>query len=254
MCVFYNRKYIELLNLLLKSLKTFGNVADSVDILILTHKTFEGEVKSITSTLQITSQIVVMDLNSIPESKWARFKIFDINIDLCRYSKILYLDIDIIIQKDIHKVFNMKLDNKLYARRQGDISGEYYGGNLFKEKGIFEKTPAFCSGVLLFKPCEEVQQLFSRTIEHIQDFEKSGKQFGACIDQPFLNFHAIISNLHEIDLLSDIVTNNPDVNTTNEVVCHFAGNSCSYEVKVRRMTSYYNYLLTLSSDFFPAYK
>lgn len=242
MCVFHNRKYIELLDLLLRSLKKFGNVNDNIDIVILTHKTFEDEIKAITNTLNITGQIVNMNLNSIPESKWARYKIFDINIDLQKYSKVLYLDIDVIIQKDIHKVFDLNLDNKLYARRQGDISGEYYGGDLFKEKGIVDKRPAFCSGVLLFKPCEEMQQLFLKTMHHIQDYEKSGRPFGGCIDQPFLNFHAISSNLHEIELLSNIVTNSPDINTTKEVICHFAGNSCSYEIKVRRMTFYYNYL------------
>lgn len=250
MCVFHNRKYIELLHLLLKSLKIFGKIDDNIDIVILTHKTFEDEIKDITKSLKINTQNVFLDLKSIPESKWARFKIFDINICLEDYSKVLYLDIDVIIQKDIHKVFDLELKNKLYTRKQGDTSGEYYGGDLFKEKGVIEKRPAFCSGVFLFKPCNEIQQLFSRTIQHIQEYHNSGKPFGGCIDQPFLNFHAISSNLHEIDLLSDIVTNSPDINTTNEVICHFAGNSCSYEIKIKRMNSYYNHLLNQNSKNF----
>lgn len=238
--VFYNQKYIELLHMMLRSLHNFGNIDNSIDVVILTHHTFEDEIVSICKEIGIPSTVILMNNTTIPESKWARFKIFDVGLEISDYLQVLYLDVDIIIQQDIREVFKYDLENKLYARREGDTSAEFFGGHLFREHGVVSKVSGFCSGVLLFKPCSEIRQLFSITIEHIRDYQRSGKRFGACVDQPFLNFNAITRNLHEIELLEDVVTNRPDINTTKQTICHFSGNTCSFENKHARMQKFYN--------------
>jgi lipopolysaccharide biosynthesis glycosyltransferase len=192
--------------------------------------------------------MALLNSTTIPESKWARFRIFELDLDLSNYSQILYLDVDIIVQKDIHDVFRHDLDNKLYARREGDTSGEFFGANLFKEHGDVKKVPAFCSGVLLFKPCAEIRALFLQTSNHIKEYQKSGKRFGALVDQPFLNYNAITQNLHDIELLTDVVTNNPDINTTKQIICHFTGNTCSYESKYPRMRKFYAHIVKQSQS------
>ena len=40
-CVFFNEKYINLINLLLKSYKLFGNSSDDVDYLIICNPNFQ---------------------------------------------------------------------------------------------------------------------------------------------------------------------------------------------------------------------
>lgn len=251
MCIFYNKKYIELLKLLLLSLKNFGKIDDNVDLIILTNEYFKNEIEEICNSIKIASyKVVVLNMNSVEESKWARFSIFDvINDDIYKYSKILYLDTDVIVQKDINEIFKYELEDKLYARDQGNISGEYYGSLLFNEwfengngKDMDKKTQSFCSGVLLFKPCKTIEELFKITLEHIINYKKTGKKFGSCIDQPFLNFNTIIRNLHDINLLREKVTNNPDINTKSETICHFAGDTINFEQKVLKISKFYEYI------------
>jgi lipopolysaccharide biosynthesis glycosyltransferase len=255
MSIFYNKNYLILLELLLDSLIRFGNLDNSIDILILTHNSFINELNDISKRLNITQvwgitlHIELLNATTIPESKWSRFKIFNLNKDVTVYDKILYLDIDILIQKDIKPLFDLELENKLYARQSGDIGADFFGHFLFKEwiqnSQIYLnlKTPAFCSGVLLFKPCLEIKNLFQETLNHILSYQNSGKPFGTCVDQPFINFNTIIRNLHEIDSLTEFVSNNPDINTRKETIFHFAGNSCGFDIKYKRMKIVFDFLV-----------
>lgn len=249
MCIFYNENYLILLELLLCSLIKFGKLDNSIDILILTHYSFVDKLNDISNRLNIVLNIELLNATTIPESKWSRFKIFNLTKDVTVYNKILYLDIDILIQKDIKPLFDLKLENKLYARQSCDISGDFFGNFLFKEwiqhgNSINLKTPAFCSGVLLFKPCLEIKNLFQETLNHIISYHNSGKAFKTCVDQPFINFNAIIRNLHEINLLTDFVSNNPDINTQKETIFHFAGNTCGFDIKYKRMKTIFDFLKT----------
>lgn len=249
MCVFFNKKYIELAKILLKSLKIFGKVDSSIDILIITNIEFMDELSDFCKSLDISYKIHVTNNVTIEESKLSRYEIFRINddINLDEYSKLLYLDIDIIVQSDIKEIFKYKLLDKIYAKDQGNIECDMYGKLLFDEwrkysnNYIDKKTTSFCSGVLLFNKCKKVEELFERTLIHLSEYKKSGKRFGICIDQPFLNFNAIISNMYEIELLKDKITNSPDINSKKQIICHFAGNTCAFDVKHKRMTFLYDY-------------
>lgn len=248
-CVFFNQKYIELTKILLKSLQIFGKVDNSIDILIITHDDFKNELSKFCESLNISYKIHVLNKITIEESKLSRYEIFRIknDINLEEYSQILYLDIDIIIQNDIKEIFKYNLLEKIYAKDQGDIGADMYGKLLFEEWSrnsnnyIDKKTKSFCSGVLLFKRCKKVEELFEKTLLHLSEYKNSGKKLGSCIDQPFLNFNAIISNMYDIELLKDKITNNPSINSKKEIVCHFAGNTCAFDVKNIKMTNFYNY-------------
>jgi len=252
MCIFYNKKYIELLKILLLSLKKFGKIDETIDILILTHESFKTDLENFGKENDISFKTVILDSTTIEETKWARFEIFNLDryIKINEYSKILYLDTDVIIQKYIKDVFKLELQDKLYGKDAGNISGEYYGQKLFQEwfdlgngRDIDKKTKTFCSGVLLFKPSERIKELFNATLMHIKEYKNSGKKFGTCIDQPFINFNTIIRNMQDIELLKNIVTNNPDINTIKETICHFAGDTCNYDVKIIRMSKLYDNLI-----------
>lgn len=249
MCVFFNQKYIELTKILLKSLKIFGKMDNSVDILIMTNDDFKNELSNFCKSLDISYKIHVLNKITIEESKLSRYEIFRIknDINLNEYSQLLYLDIDVIVQNDIKEIFKYDLLEKIYAKDQGNIGCDMYGKMLFEEwrkennnNYIHEKTKTFCSGVLLFKRCIKVEELFEKILRHLSEYKKSGKKFGSCIDQPFLNFNAIIANMHEIELLKDKITNSPDINSKKEIICHFAGNTCVFDVKNKRMTTLYD--------------
>lgn len=248
MCVFFNNKYIVLTKILLKSLKIFGKIDNSIDVLIITNDNFKDELSKFCKSLDISYKIHVLDKITIEESKLSRYEIFRIkdDVNLKEYCQILYLDIDVIVQNDIKEIFTYDLGEKIYAKDHGDIGADMYGKILFDEwrnsdNYIDKKTKSFCSGVLLFKNCEKVEELFEKTLNHMSEYKKSGKEFGTCIDQPFLNFNAIITNMSDIELLTDKITNNPDINTKDEIICHFAGNTCVFDVKNIKMTNLYDY-------------
>jgi hypothetical protein len=89
----------------------------------------------------------------------------------------------------------------------------------------------------------EIKILFQETLNHILSYQNSGKSFRICVDQPFINFNTIIRNLHEINLLTNYVSNNPDINTYKETICHFAGNTCSFDIKYKRMKLVFDFLV-----------
>ena len=55
-CVFFNEKYIHLINLLLKSYKLFGNSPDDVDYLIICNTHFQNKIKAIFDNLNISGK------------------------------------------------------------------------------------------------------------------------------------------------------------------------------------------------------
>lgn len=249
MCIFFNRKYIELTKILLKSLKIFGKVDNSIDILIMTNSDFRDELSDFCKSLDISYKIHVLNKVTIPESKISRYEIFKIedSVNLKEYSKILYLDIDVIVQGDVKELFKYDLSEKIYARDQGDIGCNMYGQVLFDEwrkksinNKIDPKTKSFCSGVLLFKRCDAIKELFERTLSHLSEYKNAGRGFESLVDQPFLNFNAIITNRYEIELLKDKITNSPNINSRKEIICHFAGNTCTFDVKYAKMIDLYN--------------
>ena len=56
-CVFFNEKYIDLINLLLKSYKLFGNSSDNVDYLVICNPNFQNKIHAIFDNLNISGKI-----------------------------------------------------------------------------------------------------------------------------------------------------------------------------------------------------
>lgn len=220
-CVFSNKHFIKLLELLLISIKEFGNLKNDIDILVLTHPDFKNDIEKLCQNIKINVIIYCMDFNTVPEAKSARLYIFNIPF-IDNYDKILYVDTDIIITNDLQNIFKYEITDKLYVVEECDISGDYFGKEFFNFNEIDPKTPAFNSGVLYFKPCETIKVLFKEILEHILTFSK----FGSHVDQPFFNYHTISKNLNDTSFLYKYSTNNPHNYISNKqlCICHFAGN------------------------------
>jgi lipopolysaccharide biosynthesis glycosyltransferase len=230
-CVFCNKKFVNLVDLFLESVDTFGNIDSNTDIVIFTHPDFVNSINNVISKYNLPVKIYEMNLNTIVEAKYSRLLIFDTPF-INKYQKILYLDTDILVINGLAKIFNNDLDEKLYVVRECDIGSSYFGGNLFDFTKIDPKTPAFNSGVLLFKNCQVIKGLFKTILDDIIDYYVIGKRIAGCIDQPFFNYHTITNSLNEMNLLRGLSTNSPQSYTDNPnlVVCHFAG-KCDFEQK-----------------------
>lgn len=231
-CVFFNEKYINLIYLLLKSYKLFGNSPDDVDYLIICHTVFQKKIQTIFEDLNIRGKTWCQDLKTMFEAGYSRLKIFDYpNINL--YNKILYLDCDILITNSINNILDFQLENKLYALEEGHTNHHFWGGQFFDNN---PNCSAFTSGILLFNNDIIIKDLFSRILLHINNHIISKLPIPGCLDQPFIVYHAVINNLYNNQKLINIVINNPN-DFNNQTISHFPGGPGNYVSKIEKMNN-----------------
>ena len=237
-CVFFNEKYINLLNLLLKSYKLFGNSSDDIDYLVVCNPDFKNNIQQIFDNLNINGKIWCLDLKTKFEAGYSRLKIFDYpNINL--YNKILYLDCDILVTNSINNILDFKLENKLYALREGNTNHKFWGNQFFDNN---PNCDAFTSGILLFNNNIIIKDLFSQILLHINNHITSKLPIPTCIDQPFIVYHAFKNNLYDNQKLINLVINNPK-EFNGESISHFPGGVGYYSNKVVKMSNFMNNIM-----------
>jgi lipopolysaccharide biosynthesis glycosyltransferase len=238
MCVFRSREYITLFQYLAESIVLYGELTEDIDIIVLTQSDFKDDILRVSEGLpNVTTKIHEAD--TLFESGRARLMIFD--HDLSAYSKILYLDTDILVNEPLKPLFNIDLDpTKLYALEEGVISHKYYGGEtLFDLTQIDGNTTAFSTGILLFKNSPEMKQLFSEINSRIDlDIYEKKMPIPECLEQPYVNYCAIIKEQYNNQALKTLVQNNPIGITQGVPVYHFPGGPGFYWRKLIVMESF----------------
>ena len=235
-CVFFNEKYINLINLLLKSYKLFGNSSGDVDYLIICNYEFQNKIQAIFDNLNLNGKIWCLDLKTIFEAGYSRLKIFDYpNINL--YNKILYLDCDILITNSINKILEFPLESKIYTLYEH--CHRIFNCELFndEEYKLLDKSSVFSSGILLFNNNSIMKELFSQILLHIGIHITNNLPVPVCLDQPFIVYHAVKNNLYDNKKLVNLAINNPN-NFNGETISHFPGGPGHYESKIVKMSNF----------------
>ena len=223
-CVFLQSNYIQLLKLLILYISEKGNVDK------------DSEISSIPLP---RVDYYTIDLHSLFEAACARLNIFKYT-NINNYEKILYLDTDILINSDVNVIFRLELeDDKLYALEEGHIGHDLWGGQFFDFDSFDKNTPAFSSGVLLFRNSYSMKSLFDEIIAYIADYLAQRKPLTACLDQPFIVYHAISQNKSNVNVLKEYVENCPTAVNDHKIVYHFAGGPGKYQSKLQRMTDFW---------------
>lgn len=247
-CVFYNQDYFRLLELLLKSITIFSKT-DQIDLLVFTNREFEPAVHKLAVELNLFLYVKSFHFTTIFQAACARLYIFDYEY-INSYEKIFYLDTDIIIKKDITPVFDLDLAEVLYGLECGTISSPSFGCYLFDLNTIDPNTSGINSGSLLFKNCQTIRDLFSRMQKNINEHTKAGLPIPYCMDQPFINYHAIIGNLYDNKYLNPHISlyeGNDEVNNyETSSVCHFSYPIGNFQHKYDRMVVFLNKILAES--------
>jgi hypothetical protein len=180
--------------LLIISIKLFSRT-DTFDILVLTQKELEPHIRNISDNYGIPINTKYLSCETPEQAAAARLHIFEYE-EIDKYSKILYLDTDILIQNDLTKFFEFDMEDKLYAKEEGNISMEYFGSWFFDFTTIDKETPGFNTGVLLFQNSPTMKNLFNKTLESITHCKQhSNRGMPRCWEQPFINYNAIHNNL-----------------------------------------------------------
>lgn len=249
-CVFYNKDYFRLLNLLLVSMQYFSK-KDEFDFLIITGPNFKGAVDDIGKTFSMNIRIQTFDFTTIFQAACARLFIFEYP-EISQYEKILYLDTDIILKADITPIFKLEIEDLLYGIESGRLYSASFGSQFFDHSKIDVSKPGINSGTLLFKNSIVINNLFSRIRQHINEFTDSGQQIPYCMDQPFINYHAIKDELYNNTLLNAHVSlfeGNDEVNNyETSSICHFSYPIGNFGHKYARMKRFLNKILGMKKN------
>jgi len=229
-CVFHQDKYVDMFYLLLESILLYGNLEDTT-ILVYTSTLFMNRIKQ----YHLFNDKIKFEINdgydTIEKACKARLDLFDLYIE--PYDKILYLDTDIIIKDNIHKVFDICKDDYLYVLEEGTIDshGDCWGKTLFgDEVALYDDKIAFTSGILLFKNSDSMKDLFQNINKDMSD-----RPFlFSCHDQPYIVYNAFKYNLYKKQLSSVAVNNDMDI-YSDKVIHHFPGGPGVYQHKIDAM-------------------
>ena len=259
--VFIQEKYLDMLYLLLDSIYKTSNL-DDIKILIYTCTKFINLIKnskyfSEKLIFQINNDIGTnINSDNIEKACCARLDFFDFNYDN-NIEKILYLDTDIIILKDISEIFKLCNNDVLYAVEEGQIDSDlnYWGKTLFKDEiQKYEDKSAFSSGILLFQNSNNIKKLFNivkddMIMRPIREYCVSEPQM---TDQPYIVYNAFKLNLYNNKVLKDIAVNinldmkklNQEIaNNKNKTIFHFPGGPGCFSHKLYKMQIVSNELI-----------
>lgn len=246
-CIFGDKSYLKIFELLLKSLALFGNINKNITYLVYCSFEFKNKIEELFNIFDISHFIECVEIEEIFDMAAYRLNIFNFkNINL--FSKILYLDTDVLIIKDINEIFNMNIENKLYVKKEWTTKYKEHGSILFKENN--PNVDSFCSGVMFFNNCNEIKYLFSEIIKHIDKDKKENnlKIIPTGLEQPYIVYNSINNNLYNNESdINNYVNNYSNTNVLiyqKNVIIHVNGNTGwgSYKQNVMKYL-YENFLL-----------
>lgn len=235
-CIFNQEMYVNMFFLLLESIFIYGNLDNNTEILIYTSTDFTHKIQQCHLFNAEKIKFETNDAyNDIDKACKARLDLFDLP-SVKNYSKILYLDTDILVKDDINRIFDVCKEDVLYALEEGYINGIYWGGEntLFQEYEIetYEDKTAFSSGILLFNNCAIIRDLFNKIKQDIIN----RPYYFECYDQPYIVYNAFKYNLYNNKALKTLAVNGDSNIHSDKVIHHYPGGPGSYTHKIQSMS------------------
>ena len=240
-CIFHQSKFLDLYFLLLESYFLSNPTNTMIDFVIYTSTPFMEIIKQSRFFNPATFLFIINDtLQTVDAACKARLDVFDFPI-IESYEKILYLDTDVLIKGNINIIFNICTDETIYATQEGSIDHEYdfWGSNLFEMRcdlNKYNNKTAFSSGVMVFKNCVKIRDLFQNIK---QDILETNIQY-CCCDQPYIVYNAFKYNLYNNTLLNSYAANNDDNIYSGKIIHHFPGLVGLAEHKLIKMNNFLN--------------
>lgn len=233
MCVSFQEKYIDLLKLLLGSIRINGKInKENTHILIFTTESFKKIIEKDMHSFELPINFHIIEINTLMGSACCKLKIFDYP-DIDKYEKILYLDTDVLVTGDLNILFNVDISNdKLYALEEGNIGHDFWGGPLLFDFEKFNKEQsAFSTGVFYMRNSISMKSLFQDVNEHI----KTSEHIPECLEQPFLVFYCIKDNKYDNQMMKSYLENNAFIIDPKKLIYHFPGTPGHYQSKLQKM-------------------
>jgi hypothetical protein len=245
-CVFHKKDYLYLLKYLLASIKLFSKIEGDTDFLLFTSVEFMEIVEGIMNDFYLDIKVKFFNFTSQYEAGCARIHIFDYE-NINYYNKILYLDTDILIQRDISLIFDCLKEDKIYVKREFDIYGAGHGGYFFDFDKWPKDYPSLNSGTLLFMNSPAIRGVFHDIRTHIANLKNYSSIWPNCMDQSFIAYHFISRGMCDIESLNDLVCLTGEFlpkprELSKDVILHFIWPLGNALHKMNRMKLYMNIL------------
>ena len=220
LCVFYNKKYMRLIELFLSSYALFcQDCHETTDICVITDETFVDDLNQLSANLGLQIKLWVYPPTFIHDfrhkifiSTVMRYYIFDWS-EINNYDTILYCDTDILFHTPLKNTFSCIQDpTKIYTLREGNLDNDFWGGPIFDFTGadaeINPRASGICSGVFLFKNNLIIRRYFADFTQFIfQKMNMPDCKIPICYDQPYFNYFCFKNNIHDNEILSDYAIN-----------------------------------------------
>ncbi|MFM9195310.1 MAG: glycosyltransferase [Planctomycetia bacterium] len=234
--------YAQLFDLFFASLLFNTKSTDDFTLLVDTSSRFIDRVEYVRHFGLDVDLWVTADRQSVFDAAFARYSIFEFP-DLSRYDKVLYLDVDILLNGNLNTLFQQDLSEEaVYCLQEGPLSSptEYYGRSLFIESNRHDLLgqPGVTSGAMLFRNSKRVESLFRKVLADGYADRQRGRTF-LCLDQPYLNYNATVAGLVHCGLMEQVMENNPARFADGKLVCHFPGGPGNYESKIQKIAAYF---------------
>lgn len=259
-CIFNDEKYVQLFYLLLQSIYIFGNLNEETDILLYTSSHFMNMIiqnRLCSDKIKFIINDGYCNKNDYDGHNYiglanacrSRLDFFHLP-GVSKYQKVLYLDTDIIIKGNINTIFDIAKDDILYVVEEGTIDNDnpldWWGKKLFnghEEINSFQDKSAFNSGVILFKNCTAVENLF----ENINNDMRIRNHI--FFDQPFIVYNSFKYNMFDNKLMNQYCINIKSVDNSelynDKIINHFPLGVGQSEIKLQVMNDFFIHLIQL---------
>jgi hypothetical protein len=251
-CIFSNRDYIKLFNLLLTSLVLFTKDLSQIDLLVFTSSNLEEEILQLGKSLNLNIDTYIFTFTGKDQAVCSKLYIFEYPLTQA-YKQVLYLDTDIIIQNDLNTILQREpcLEEKLYGVKEGTIGHEWWGAELFdfsKTDDAFRNLSAINGGTLLFPPTDKIKNVFVNICNDIKERASKNSALPVCSDQSYINYFFIKDNIYNNTYLTEYTKfYSKDANiselVSNNVVSHFTWPIGNAIHKMERMKPHLIYIL-----------
>ena len=250
-CVFFNEKYIILIEKLLSSFYKH-NKNNNICYLIITTSKFEEKIRNICKNIGLSFDIWTRDIcnsdksiDNIYEATYSRYAIYQYpNIN--NYNKILYLDTDILVINNLNPLFDLELSNLLYTLYEDSYNTRLVHCALFDEKEFTiakKNKDTFTTAIILFINNTIMLDIIKNIYQSIEHHHKISNGPLPCYDQPIVNKLAYSNKIVNNKLLNNYCINiapTDGVNKLSEMskylICHFATDVGDANSKIKRMS------------------
>jgi lipopolysaccharide biosynthesis glycosyltransferase len=226
----WNKKYIDLLKLCIRSLYSQNYTGD---ILIITSSDFKENILTSIS-FKRPPLFLISSSNSIGDSSFSKLKIYQYE-NISSYDKIIYCDCDILWVDNPKIIFDSIDDDKIYIANEAELmTHEYWGGSILNEsekKDIIQhQVLGINAGFFAFNKSS------IHLIKRLHDYSIDNYHYmNVCLEQPLFNVFLYRNNCYKILNKKFVAFNEYKKNCA---LIHFLGGPGDYNSKIEKMTRF----------------